>query len=329
MAKSHDGNFWAITSYFNPADYQRRLQNYRTFRQRLTVPLVTVELSFNGRFQLEHGDAEILVQIPSADIMWQKERLLNLALKSLPESCDKLAWLDCDIVFEDDGWAELASRKLEDVALLHLFDERHDLTSDLRADEQDTWKTSTPSKSALHEMPLRTNSIESLLAAPLHQKRLYTTGLAWASRRDVLDDHGFYDSCILGSGDRSILCAALGMFEYLVQALEMNASREEHYLAWARPYFAALAGHVSCIPGRVFHLWHGDLQDRQFMSRQQILTKFDFNPFTDIAFDRNGCWRWSTNKPGLHKAVAQYFQSRNEDGHPVRKAQPLYVESLP
>ena len=103
MANSHDGNFWAITSYFNPVGYQRRLQNYRTFRQYLAVPLVTVELSFNGRFQLEHGDAEILVQIPSADIMWQKERLLNLALKYLPESCEKLAWLDCDIVFEDDG----------------------------------------------------------------------------------------------------------------------------------------------------------------------------------------------------------------------------------
>ena len=43
---------WAITSYFNPVGYQRRLENYRIFRQRLTVPLVTVELSFAPVFEL-------------------------------------------------------------------------------------------------------------------------------------------------------------------------------------------------------------------------------------------------------------------------------------
>jgi hypothetical protein len=34
------GDFWAITSYFNPSHYQRRLVNYRIFRERLQMPLV-------------------------------------------------------------------------------------------------------------------------------------------------------------------------------------------------------------------------------------------------------------------------------------------------
>jgi hypothetical protein len=53
---------WAITSYFNPAGYRTRLENYRRFRAHLTVPLVTVEASFDGRFELGPADADILVQ---------------------------------------------------------------------------------------------------------------------------------------------------------------------------------------------------------------------------------------------------------------------------
>ena len=67
---------WAITSYFNPARYRRRLSNYRIFRANLGVPLVTVELSFDGQFELTEGDADILIQIPAGAMLWQKERLL-------------------------------------------------------------------------------------------------------------------------------------------------------------------------------------------------------------------------------------------------------------
>jgi len=34
----------AITCYFNPAAYRRKLDNYRIFRRHLGVPLICVEL---------------------------------------------------------------------------------------------------------------------------------------------------------------------------------------------------------------------------------------------------------------------------------------------
>jgi hypothetical protein len=55
---------WSITSYYNPARYKRRLSNYRIFRKNLATPLVTVELSFDGGFELRQGDADILERIP-------------------------------------------------------------------------------------------------------------------------------------------------------------------------------------------------------------------------------------------------------------------------
>src|SRR5262245_37018879 len=74
--RSGPAGLWAITSYFNPARYRRKLQNYRVFRERLAVPLVTAELAFDG-FDLDAGDAEVLVRVRGGDVLWQKERLLN------------------------------------------------------------------------------------------------------------------------------------------------------------------------------------------------------------------------------------------------------------
>ena len=104
------GDLWAITCYFNPAGYRRRIANYRAFRRCLAVPLVTVEISFDGHFELERDDADVLVQVCGDSILWQKERLLNIGVKSVPGTCDNIAWLDCDVIFASDEWMERTSR---------------------------------------------------------------------------------------------------------------------------------------------------------------------------------------------------------------------------
>ena len=96
-------DLWAITCYFNPMRYQRRLANFRIFRDRLQLPLVAVELAYGQEFELQAQDAEILIQLRDGAVLWQKERLLNIALQALPSSCHRVAWLDCDIFFTTPG----------------------------------------------------------------------------------------------------------------------------------------------------------------------------------------------------------------------------------
>ncbi|MBT8398023.1 MAG: hypothetical protein KJN92_13705, partial [Gemmatimonadetes bacterium] len=87
-----------------------------------------------------------------------------------------------------------------------------------------------------------------------------------------------------------------------------------HYRAWAKGFFEAVEGRVGYIPGRVFHLWHGDLLDRQYASRLKILNDHSFDPFSDISLDPQGIWRWDSHKPQLHREIRAYFESRKEDG---------------
>lgn len=130
----------------------------------------------------------------------------------------------------------------------------------------------------------------------------------------MLDRHGLYDTRILRSGDRAMLCAAIGTLEHCTEALLMNDRQREHYLAWARPFFETVQGRIGYIPGLVLHLWHGEVKDRQHRVRDRAFAAFGFDPFSDIALNAHGCWRWSSDKRDLQVFVRRYFASRNEDG---------------
>ena len=311
---------WAITSYFNPAGYRSRLANYRTFRKFLTVPLVAVELSFTGSFELEPCDADILVRLSGGDILWQKERLLNVALRHLPRDCDSVAWLDCDIIFATDDWAERARIALSDFAIVQLFSERCNLAPGATRDP-----------SGWRPIELRAPAVGyTIVSGQLKADDLCvpggfltggsTTGLAWAAQTNLLDKHGLYDVRIGGGGDRAIVCAALGRFDYCVEAQNLNRRQEEHYRAWGEPFFADVRNRVGYIEGRIFHLWHGDMKARHY-ARRHCLAELGFDPFTDIALGAGGCWRWATKKPALHEHLRSFFASRHEDGPPAMQEQ--------
>lgn len=277
------------------------------------MPLVAVELSFNGAFELGPGDADVLVQLHGGDIMWQKERLLNIGLRHLPAGCRNVAWLDCDVIFENDDWMVRANQALETSAIVHLFDERHDLDPDVETESRPTPNAEPTAFSSIYKLVTGQAAPDQFSRMGVVGALRSTNGLAWAGRRDVLDRHGLYDACIVGAGDKATTCAALGRLDDAIVAHRMNAKRAEHFVSWARPFAEMVQGAVGYIPGRIFHLWHGNLKHRQYAERPAWLEGFD--PFTDIALHRNGCWRWSSKKQDLHARIRRYFESRHEDGY--------------
>ncbi len=292
---------WAITSYFNPVGYKSRLANYRTFRKFLTAPLVAVELSFTGSFELQPGDADILVQLVGGDVLWQKERLLNVALHHLPPECDAVAWVDCDVVFAVDDWHERARAALEHFPLVQLFSERCNLARSANIGSAASDVIESVSQSLGFKIAPGRAQPDDLRVAGGTWTRGASAGIAWAGRRALLDRCGLYDAGIVGGGDRAVVCAAMGKFDYGVHAAQMNGRQEEYYRAWAELFFADVQAQVGYLDGRVFHLWHGEWQDRKTVLRHECLKSFHFDPFTDIALGASGCWRWNSDKPGLHE----------------------------
>jgi hypothetical protein len=305
---------WVITSYFNPARYRRRLLNYRRFRERLRAPLVTVEMSTGDPFALGRGDADRLIQVAGGDVMWQKERLINHALSSLPRHCRYVAWVDADLLFTADAWIADVEAALDRVAIVQPFASvAHAPPDTARAPgaPHTGWLTQPSVGAAIAAgVPLR----DILRGVLSRTGGSAASGMAWAARRDVIDRHGLFDASIVGGGDTALVCAAFGMPELAMELHEMNGRQREVYRAWAGPFFASVRGAVGHTAGRVVHLWHGDLGDRRPAARHLGLRPYDFDPSRDIAVGDRGAWRWASDKPGLHAYLRDYFASRHEDG---------------
>ncbi len=298
---------WAITAYYNPVRYKRRLLNYRIFRANLGVPLVTMELSFDGRFELTHDDADILIQVSGGAVLWQKERLLNVAIKSVPKIAKNIAWLDCDVIFERTDWMHEAELKLNEANIVQLYSDLVDLGPE---DYQSNIKHHglRPSGHGIVSLGLvQTNAVS------WEAVRFALAGLAWAARRDILEEHGFYDAMIIGSGDTSMFHAMYGQFEHEAQRRYLRRAHQEHYLKWARPYYKTVGGKVSNVPGRIYHLWHGKFTNRDYKDRQRLMAGFDFDPDTDLRIGANGAWQWARPRPDLEDFLKKYFLSRAED----------------
>lgn len=309
-------SLWGVTSYFNPAGYRRKLANYRLFRERITVPLLTVEFHPKGAFELNASDADLLIQLRDGDVMWQKERLLNAGVERLPADCDYVAWLDCDLVFERPDWPSAAIDVLRHAALCQLFRTIHYLRPDVSLDAREPSSISASYESVGH----RASTGAKLSVAPSTRQapNPYRRGGAWCARRELIAAHGFYDGHILGAGDNLLLFAATGQAEEYIGRGDLPPALAAHYRTWASRFHRDADG-IGYTEGGVYHLWHGSLEKRRYFERGEILRSENFDPTRDIARSADGCWRWRSDKPDLHRRVREYFASLDEDGaEPLR-----------
>jgi len=308
---------WAVSCIFNPSSYATKLTNYRLFREGIKaqgVKLLTVELAFPGQtHQLSPDDAEILLQLNAEDIMWQKERLFNLAVRKLPAACRYVAFLDADLRFSNQNWPAQTIEKLKQVPICQPFStsirmrkgQSHDDVCGIEALEYG------------HGDGRYLNSFARLLeqrgkSSIEETRKQSSVGFAWAMRRDFIEKHGWYDAGILGSGD---LLLVEGIFGKPRHTLTRFARRQRaHYLTWVKGFAADVKGEVGAVEGMIFHYWHGDYRNRKYIFRDLVLKWHGFDPSKDIAKDANGLWRWTSPKPAFHRAVAAYFDSRKEDG---------------
>lgn len=311
--------FWGITTFFDPTGSPLRAESYRRFREcsrRQGLPLVTVELAFgDAPFTLEpERDAEIVLHRRSSSVLWQKERLLNLALSALPPECHAVCWIDADILFDDDSWIEESEKLLSKFAVLQPFSVAVRLPRG--ADPADFPVTAidrtVPSGSGDQTY---SPSVCSKLGG-LFPSFTGTTGYVWCARRTLLDEVRFYDRCVIGGGDREFaLACAFAPGKIPSKAILNHYGRmREHLRPWHERVYEVVRGKVGYRAGVIHHLWHGDAQKRRYGDRHALLEEHGYDPERDLSLDEGGCWRWATENQGLREAVLGYFSSREEEG---------------
>lgn len=288
---------WCITTFFNPAGYQKPIDNYRIFADNLHrqgATLLTLEVAF--------GDAPFCladaVHLRSSSVLWLKERLINYGISLLPNHCKEFAWLDADVLFAKDDWTTLAKTALATYDVVQLFrrvfylPKGHNCYQGIFAATCQGIVYQRNISPNWHEQR-RTNHLP--FAAP---------GFAWAARKDAFS---LYDRDVVGSNDCVFVDCLLDSWDFHGYQEKFNDKMKLDIQEY-RKRLPKLK--VGCISGDLFHLWHGQLEDRQYKTRHEITT--DYDPYTDIRID-GPLYVWSSNKPDLHAAVNSYFHIRRED----------------
>jgi len=177
-----------------------------------------------------------------------KERLLNLALRAVPADVENIAWLDCDIVFQHSDWIEEAERRLTSLNVIQLYSESAEFKAELLHSAVNAEAHFTPAVMALFadsNLPTkeRWQSVEKIRPKQL--------GFAWAGKRALLQDQGFYDAAILGGADGLMFLAMYGLFEEAINRSSLNKACENHYMRWAESFHKAVAQRVGYMPGKI------------------------------------------------------------------------------
>jgi hypothetical protein len=299
---------WVVTSYFNPCGYRTRRRNFATFlaglRARDARVLVVELAARGGTFELERGPD--VVQLRGGDVLWQKERLLNVAVERLPSTCTKVVWLDCDVLFEDDDWLDATARSLDRHMVVQPFSRSVNLPPGA---------TSRRGDEPLVESFAAAFARDRALAYDAPYARHGHTGFAWAARRELLDCCGLYDACLSGSGDHLMAHVFAGFADApCIQAMIGRGHRyAEHFARWAVAADRLVAGRLGHVESTALHLWHGESADRRYRDRNTEFRGFSFDPERHLRRHRCGAWRWGDAPPGMEAWAEAMLVSRRED----------------
>jgi hypothetical protein len=304
-------NLYIITPIFNPFDFQSRIRLYRNFARHMEdsgARLFTIEAAFGDRaFQVTTADNPMNCQVRTNQILWHKERMINLAVARLLHVVPDarfLGWYDADVTFANPDWAAEVTHKLTHLSVIQPF------ATAINLDSSDGYMWNCPSSMrsfiqgrGFHQDP------------PLPVSYTYKghPGLAWNLTREAFDGlGGLYDGCIAGSADTIMSNAFKGDWSVYLPARQSQPMMDS-MAAWQEKANKYVRGRLGFTRGCLLHHWHGASGDRGYEQRWSITSFHRYDPNVDIVLDSNGLYKWAGNKPRLEDDIRLSLGARNED----------------
>jgi hypothetical protein len=239
------------------------------------------------------------------DILWVKENLINLAIKSLPEDAEFIAWSDRDIYFTNTSWVEDTIEKLKTHDVVQPWSEVIHLNSSntLHMIKKNEQTFSFSDKSQLY----------ATMNHRQHNNKISTsTGQIWAINKSFYKKiKKINDIEIIGGADSIIAnFCILQKSSYIKNLIAKTTSEsKKQWIEYSRRFKDIKYSYVD---GLIIHYWHGPLQDRLYTSRHDILKHYNYDPYNDIIYDENGVLQFTQKGKRLQIPVAQYFAHRKE-----------------
>ena len=276
-----------ICSYFNFSDSIKIKENYIKFRKHFPHPITTIEVALpHQQFFIEDS---IKIRSKPNNIFWQKERCLNLAIETLPLNAQAIAWIDTDIRFYNRHFAKDTLKQLDRYSVVQMFDTCFE----------------TPKINEYNN-----NTSLGFKLTHDHEQPTYPhVGFCWAFRKDILVNNKLYDCDPVGNGDVLQLMAWMGIWNHQY-IIDLNLKYRKEFLLWAWDSWSKVQGNIGYTKGAVEHFFHGSIHNRKYLSRNNILTAYNFAPSTDLRIDDNNLY--AINNSLLLNNIKSYLEHRRK-----------------
>lgn len=323
-----DSTLHVVRVISNPVRYQSRYRLAReqeAFLKRCPhIKLYTVEAAFGKRHHevVERiNENHLLLRIKSE--IWIKENMLNLGVRHLlPRDWKYLAWIDGDVIWNDENWGLEALQQLQHYEVIQPWTDGLDLgnygnvLSHFKSFGSQHYHQFD--NDLMHSMSGRTpgRAIHGLAPASampeMDYRRFGHTGYAWACTRMFWENvGGLMDFCILGSADHNMALAMVGKVDFSING-KMSDGFFQKCHEWQEKAVRITHNQVGSTHDRLEHFFHGAKRRRFYTERWKILVHFKFDPIKDLMYDDQGVLHL-IGKPDLEHAIRHYNRSRHED----------------
>lgn len=308
---------YVVTVVFNPFRFERRWALYHKFAHHVSQAgaiLYTAEIAFGEReFAVTDSANSRHLQLRTPELLWHKERALNLLTQRLPSDWKYLAWIDADVAFARTDWANELRHVLQINPIAQLFRHAEDLDFDhapiqrhlsFAASHRDQVTTPRAATGKYH-------GAVTVTAPDGGRVQAWHPGFAWGIRRDAFDQMGgLLDIGIVGAGDNHMAKSLIGHGGHSCHP-QVSTGYRQAVLGW-QENAAPLHGNIGVVEGLLLHHWHGPKINRKYWDRWKILTETQFDP-KDLRVDASGLYRLKPAAADLRRRLVDYFRQRNED----------------
>lgn len=302
-----------ISCFFNPQNSPYRLKAFNKWYDSIKHMNHLVMECIIGDAQPQLPENKNIERVHTENLLWHKESLLNLAVSKLPSKYKYIFWVDADVIFTNKDWLVDSVKEFKAGArILQPFEYCVHLDKDedkpnFSVDAYRKARFSTERHPKMWRSFCANFVDDERMANSLNYDEHGHVGFAWGATREVLEACPLYDRALIGGADHIIAHAAAGQIPHncIVKSFTEDLDTVRN---WSDKFYEVVLGKIAYTKGDLYHIWHGDIEKRQYLKRIQ-----EFTPETKqiTQKDKNGL---HVTGKGDSPYIKKYFDHREVKG---------------
>jgi hypothetical protein len=292
-----------VLPYFNFAGFNQLYVNIQDALHSFNnqqINIIVMEAVLKGNVSQLYTLPCKVITTETNTIAFHKEGLFNKAFDIYKELYEVFVLCDSDIVFEDEKWpANLIQLMKSGAEILQPF--ATCAWTDKKGAVISTSKSYSYVKAECAR--LSENSIKHVQI----DRDLYHPGFVWAfSKSFLLRTGGVFSKCFTGAGDLMLI--------YLAEGKPIPLNNEYKYLQPELNNFLMKGGgKQEAMKGKIYHLYHGSMSNRQYYNRHANILKAKVNLGPEFFSPNLDDYLIQAIHPKVNQINLAYFKARRED----------------